>query len=131
MGDWRIPADYKFTKSDEWIKADGEEALIGISDYAQDQLSDLVFVELPEVGDTFAKDEAFGVVESVKAAADINMPAGGEVIATNGDLEDVPETINQDPYEKGWIIRVKLADPGELDGLMDAPAYKAYCEERE
>ncbi len=131
MGDWRIPADYKFTKSDEWIKAEGEEALIGISDYAQDQLSDLVFVELPEVGDTFAKDEAFGVVESVKAAADINMPAGGEVIATNGDLEDVPETINQDPYEKGWIIRVKLADPGELDGLMDAPAYKAYCEERE
>lgn len=131
MGDWRIPADYKFTKSDEWIKAEGEEALIGISDYAQDQLSDLVFVELPEVGDTFAKDEAFGVVESVKAAADINMPAGGEVIATNGDLEDVPETINQDPYEKGWIIRVKLADPGELDGLMDAPAYTAYCEERE
>jgi glycine cleavage system H protein len=131
MGDWRIPADYKFTRSDEWIKAEGEEALIGISDYAQDQLSDLVFVELPQVGDTFAKDEAFGVVESVKAAADINMPAGGEVIATNGDLEDVPETINQDPYEKGWIIRVKLADPGELDGLMDAPAYKAYCEERE
>ncbi len=131
MGDWKIPADLKYTETDEWIRLDGEEALVGITDYAQDQLSDLVFVELPAVGDTFGKGEPFGVVESVKAAADINLPVGGEIIAINTDLEDAPETINADPYGKGWIVRIKLADPSELDSLMDAAAYKAYCDERE
>lgn len=131
MGDWKIPADLKYTETDEWIRLDGEEALVGITDYAQDQLSDLVFVELPAVGDTFGRGEPFGVVESVKAAADINLPVSGEIIETNTDLENAPETINADPYGKGWIVRIKLSDPSELASLMDATAYKAYCDERE
>lgn len=132
MADWKIPEDgYKFTKSDEWIKMEGDEALVGISDYAQDLLSDLVFVELPAEGDSFDKEDAFGVVESVKAAADVNMPVSGEVVAVNEVLEDAPETINSDPYGEGWIIRIKPSDTSELDNLMDGAAYRAYCEERE
>lgn len=131
MGDWKFNEDLKYTDTDEWIRVEGDEAAIGISDYAQDQLSDLVYVELPDVGDSFAKGESFGVVESVKAAGDVNMPAGGEVIAVNEALEDAPETINEDPYGKGWIIRIRLSDPGELEGMMDAEGYKAYCEMRE
>jgi glycine cleavage system H protein len=131
MGDWKIPADCKYTKSDEWIKVEGDEALTGITDYAQDHLSDLVFVELPEVGASFGKGEPYGVVESVKAAAEVNMPAGGEVLAANVKLEDVPETVNEDPYGAGWIIRFRISNPADLEDLMDAAAYKAYCEERE
>jgi glycine cleavage system H protein len=130
MGDWSIPAGYKFTESDEWVKLEDGEALIGISDYAQDQLSDLVFVELPAVGDSFDKGEVFGVVESVKAAADVMMPVGGEVVAVNEDLEDAPEVINEDAYGDGWIIRVKPSDASEVDALMDSGAYETYCEER-
>lgn len=130
MGDWSIPEGYKFTESDEWVKLEGGEALIGISDYAQDQLSDLVFVELPAVGDGFDKGEVFGVVESVKAAADVMMPIGGEVVAVNEGLEDTPEVINEDAYGEGWIIRIKPSDTSEMDDLMDTEAYKAYCEER-
>jgi glycine cleavage system H protein len=131
MGDWKIPADCKFTKSDEWIKVEGDSATAGITDYAQDQLSDLVFVELPKVGASFKQGEAFGVVESVKAAGDVNLPVGGEVTAVNGDLNDAPETINEDPFGKGWLVKFKIADKSELDSLMDAAAYKAYCDERE
>jgi len=131
MGEWKTLPGAKYTKSDEWVKADGDEALVGLTDYAQDQLSDLVYVELPAVGDTFDQGDVFGVVESVKAAADVNMPVGGEVLAVNGDLEDAPEVINGDPYTGGWIIRIKLADASELDGLMDEQAYTAYCDERE
>lgn len=131
MGEWKTLSGAKYTKSDEWVKADGEEAVIGLTDYAQDQLSDLVYVELPAVGDSFGQGDVFGVVESVKAAADVNMPVGGEVIAVNEDLEDAPEVINGDPYTEGWIIRIKLADASELDGLMDEDAYAAYCQERE
>jgi glycine cleavage system H protein len=130
MGDWKTPADCKYTKTDEWIRAEGSEALIGLTDYAQDQLSDLVFVEFPAVGDSFAKGEAFGVVESVKAAADVNMPVGGEVVATNEALANSPETINSDPFGAGWLIRIKLSDPPEMDDLMDAAAYAVYCVER-
>jgi glycine cleavage system H protein len=130
MGDWSIPEGYKFTESDEWVKLEGGEALIGISDYAQDQLSDLVFVELPAVGETFGKGEVFGVVESVKAAADVMMPVGGEVVAVNEGLEDTPEVINGDAYGEGWIIRIKPSDTSEMDDLMDTEAYEAYCEER-
>jgi len=130
MGDWKFPAGYKYTKSDEWVKVEGSEALVGISDYAQDMLSDLVFVELPEVGDSFDAGESFGVVESVKAAADVNMPVGGEVVAINDSLEDTPEIINEDPYEKGWLVRIKVTDAAALDDLMDDTAYKAYCAER-
>jgi glycine cleavage system H protein len=130
MGDWSIPEGYKFTESDEWVKLEDGEALVGISDYAQDQLSDLVFVELPMVGETFGKGEVFGVVESVKAAADVMTPIGGEIVAVNDDLEDTPEVINEDAYGEGWIIRIKPSDTSEMDDLMDAEAYKAYCEER-
>ena len=131
MGDWKTIPEAKYTKSDEWVKLDGDEAVIGISDYAQEQLSDLVFVELPAVGDSFEKGDTFGVVESVKAAADVNVPIGGEVVAVNGDLEDAPELINEDPFVKGWIIRIKPADVSEIDDLMDEGAYTAYCDERE
>jgi len=130
MSDWKIVEDRKYTKTDEWIKVDGQEALVGLSDYAQNQLSDLVFVELPTVGATYSAGQAFGVVESVKAAADINLPASGEVTEVNTELENAPETINQDPYGKGWIVRIKLSNPSELDKLLDAAAYTAYCNER-
>lgn len=131
MADWKIPEGYKYAKSDEWVKLEGDEALVGITDYAQNLLSDLVYVELPEEGESFDQEESFGVVESVKAAADVNMPVGGEVVAINTELEDAPETINSDPYGAGWIIRIKPSDLSELDSLMDAEAYRAYCEERE
>jgi len=130
MSNWTIADGYKYAKSDEWIKQEGGEALIGISDYAQNQLSDLVFIELPKVGASYSAGQAFGVVESVKAAADVNMPASGEVIAVNAELESSPETMNQDAYGKGWIIRIKLSNPADLDALMDAAAYTAYCNER-
>src|SRR5690606_42065671 len=117
MADWNIPEEgYKFTKSDEWIKLEGDEALVGITDYAQDLLSDLVFVELPSVGDSFDQGEAFGAVESVKAAADVNLPVSGEIIAVHEELDDAPETLNQDPYGGGRIDRSEESDPSELDG---------------
>src|SRR5574341_2570521 len=118
MGNWNIPADRKYTKSDEWIKLEGDEALVGITDYAQDQLSDLVFIELPNVGKSFAAGKAFAVVESVKAAADVNMPASGEVVAVNTALGDAPETVNSAPYGNGWFVRIKVSAPSELDALM-------------
>ena len=130
MSDWKTPADRHYAKTDEWIKVEGQEALVGLSDYAQDQLSDLVFVELPKVGAAYSAGQAFGVVESVKAAADINLPAGGEIIAVNNALESAPETINQDPYGEGWIVRIKLSNPSELENLMDAAAYSVHCNER-
>ena len=130
MGDWKTPDDVRYTKSDEWVKLDGDEALAGLTDYAQDQLSDLVFVELPQVGDSFAQGESYAVVESVKAAADVYLPIGGEITAVNTDLEDSPEAINEDPFGKGWMVRFKPSDPSEMDGLMDAKAYDAYCDER-
>lgn len=129
MGKWKAPADLKYAKTDEWLRIEGDEGTIGISDYAQDQLNDLVFVELPEVGAKFTKGQAFGVVESVKAASDINMPVSGTVTAVNSALESEPELINADPY-KAWIIKIKLDNAGEADSLMDSVAYDAYCDER-
>lgn len=119
-----------YTKEDEWISVDGEEATVGITDYAQDSLSDIVYVELPTEGESFAMGDTFGVVESVKAAADLMMPVGGEVVAVNEDLMDEPERINSDPYGS-WLVKIKIGDSGELDKLMDAAAYEAYCDERE
>jgi glycine cleavage system H protein len=130
MGEWKTPEDVRYTREDEWVKQDGGEASTGITDYAQDQLSDIVFVELPQVGESFAKGDVFGVVESVKAASDLYMPVGGEVTAINDELEDTPEIVNADAYGKGWMIRFKPSDPSEMDGLMDAKAYDAYCDER-
>lgn len=126
-----IPADLKYTKDDEWVRVEGDTAVVGITDYAQDSLSDIVYLELPSAGDSFAKDETFGVVESVKAAADLLMPVGGEVTAVNDDLADTPETINSDPYGDAWMVKITIADAAELDGLMDADAYKAFLDERE
>ncbi len=123
-----IPTDLKYTKSDEWIRpATGE---VGLTDYAQGHLSDIVYVELPEVGASVAQGASFGSIESVKAASDLNSPAGGTVAAVNDDLTSAPEAVNSDPYGKGWIIKVDVADAGELSGLMDAAAYEAYCAER-
>jgi glycine cleavage system H protein len=119
-----------YTQDDEWLRVKGDEAVIGLTDYAQDALSDIVYVELPDKGDSFESGEAFGVVESVKAAADMYMPVGGEVVESNEALLDTPETLNTDPYEKGWLLRMKIADSTELDSLMDAAAYRAYCDER-
>lgn len=127
-----IPEDLKYTESDEWVRVEGDLATTGITDYAQDQLSDIVYVEyVADVGDTLAKGEAHSAVESVKAAADVYMPAGGTIEAVNEALTDSPELINSDPYGEAWLVKFKVSDPSELDGLMDAAAYKKYCEERE
>lgn len=118
----------KYDKEHEWIRVEGDEGVIGISDYAQDQLSDVVYVELPEVGDSFEKGDVFAVVESVKAASDVYMPVGGEVLEINEELEDMPELVNQDPYGESWFVRIAIVDPAELDDLMDAGAYQAFVE---
>ena len=126
-----IPDGLLYTKEDEWVKVDGDEGTIGITDFAQDALSDIVYVELPDVGDNIEAEDSFGVVESVKAASDLYSPVSGEVTAVNDDLLDAPEILNSDPYGEGWMVKIKLSDPAELQGLMDAAAYTAYCEERE
>ena len=125
------PENLRYSKEDEWVKLDGDVATIGITDYAQDSLSDIVYLELPEVGASFGAGDIFGVVESVKAASDLFSPVSGEVVEVNDGLVDAPEAVNEDPYEAAWMIKVKLADPSEVDGLMDAAAYAAYCEERD
>lgn len=120
------PSDLKFAKSHEWLKqGDDNVATVGISDHAQDSLGDITFVELPAVGDTFQKGETFGVVESVKAASDIYAPVSGEVVAVNEELNDAPEKINQSPYGDGWLIKIKVADPSEIDSLLTPADYEA------
>ena len=126
-----IDKSAKYQKTHEWARLDGSEVIIGISDHAQDALSDLVFVELPSVGDKLAKGIRFGVVESVKAASDVYMPVTGTIAAVNTELEKSPEIINKDPYNGGWIIRVKCDNPAELDTLLDAGAYEQYLREEE
>ncbi len=126
-----IESGLLYTKEDEWIKVDGDEATVGVTDHAQDALSDIVYLELPDVGDSFAMGDDFGVVESVKAAADLYMPVSGEVTAVNEDLIDAPELINSDPYGEAWLVKIKISDPAELDEMMDADAYAAYLNERD
>jgi glycine cleavage system H protein len=118
----------RYSQEHEWIRVEGDEGVVGISDYAQDQLSDVVYVELPEVGDTFDQGDIFATVESVKAASDVYMPARGEILEINEELEDSPELVNQDPFGEAWFVRLAIADPAELDGLLDAEAYKAFVE---
>jgi glycine cleavage system H protein len=119
-----FPADLKYTKNHEWLKPAGDgTALVGITHYAQDALGDVVFVDLPETGDTFAEAEEFGTVESVKTVSELNMPAAGEVLEVNEALADHPEAVNEDPYGKGWMVKLKLT--GGLGGLLDAKAYEA------
>ena len=131
MADWKVPPDLKYAKSDEWYRVEGDVVTMGITDYAQDQLSDIVYVELPEVGQTLGADDGIGVVESVKAASDVYTVVGGEVIEINASLEDDPEQVNQSPYDDGWFVKIKTSDLGPLDALMDAAAYTDYCNNRE
>ncbi len=126
-----IPAELKYTKNDDWVRVEGATATAGITDYAQEQLSDIVFVELPAVGDTLAAEARYGTVESVKAASDLYMPLGGTVTAVNEALSSGPEVVNKDPYGAGWTITFTVTAPAELDRLMDAAAYAAYCESRQ
>jgi glycine cleavage system H protein len=126
-----IPTDLKYTEHDEWVRVEGQTATAGITDYAQDQLSDVVYVELPAVGQALKRDERFGTVESVKAASDLSLPASGSITAVNDSLASSPETVNKDPYGAGWMVKFTLANPAELSQLMDAAAYQKYCEERQ
>lgn len=123
IGELNLPKDVKYTDDHEWAKLEGEEVKIGVSDYAQDQLGEIVFVELPEVGDKFGKGDEFGTLESVKAVSELYMPVSGEVVAVNEDLADTPELVNKEPYAGGWMIAVKLDNPTEMDELMDSDAY--------
>lgn len=124
----KLDPECKYSEEHEWIRVEGDEAVIGISDYAQEQLSDVVYVELPEVGDTFAKGDIFAVVESVKAASDVYIPTSGEILEINETLEDSPEVVNEDPYGEAWFVRIALADPAELDDLLDPAAYQAFVD---
>jgi glycine cleavage system H protein len=124
------PADLKYTRSDEWVRVEGDQATIGITDYAQDQLGDIVYIELPWDPQTLVQDEKFGDIESVKATSELISPVSGEVIKANEALKDSPELINDSPYEDGWMLVVKLTNPAELDKLMSAAEYEAYLQGR-
>ena len=126
----KIPTDLKYTENDEWVRVEGDIATTGITDYAQDQLSDIVFVEyLLDEGDQGSKGDTCATVESVKAAADVYLPVGGEIIAINEDLSDSPELINSDPYGGAWMYKIKLSDPSEVNDLLDVAAYQALAED--
>ncbi|APC09163.1 glycine cleavage system protein GcvH [Neomoorella thermoacetica] len=124
-----FPAHLHYSKDHEWVEVDGNRARIGITDYAQESLGDIVFVELPQVGDELATGDSFGVVESVKSASDVYAPVGGKVVAVNEALLDAPQDINADPYGKGWMIELELSDPSEVESLMDAGAYLELVKE--
>ena len=120
-----VPTDLRYTKDHEWVRVDGDEATVGITEYAASQLGDIVFVELPDSGRSLAQFAAFGVVESVKAVSDLFAPLTGEVTAANGALAGSPELVNGDPYGEGWMVRLRLTAPDEVDGLLDPAAYDA------
>ncbi len=124
----KTPSELRYTEDHEWLRPEGKSGRIGITDFAQDQLGDVVFVELPEVGRQVKKGEAFGVVESVKSVSDVFAPISGKVLAVNQDLVDKPELVNQDPYGQGWIVELEIADDAEVQGLLDAQAYAAHQE---
>ena len=120
------PSDLRYHPEHDWVRADGDEHVFGITWYAQDALGEVVYYDPPEVGATLTKDAPYGELESVKAVSDIVAPASGEVVAVNPVVSDRPEVVNEDPYRSGWLVRVRLSDPAELDGLMDEAAYRAY-----
>jgi glycine cleavage system H protein len=120
------PANYRYTKEHEWVNAQGDMALVGITDYAQHELGDVVFVELPKPGAKIEAGKSFGTVESVKAVSEIYAPVSGEVVESNDDLRNAPEKINSDPHGNAWLIKVKLANPADVNSLMDAKAYEAF-----
>src|SRR6185503_2958939 len=121
-----VPEDLHYSKDHEWVKVDGDQAIIGITDYAQDSLGDVVYVELPKASDEFAANESFGSVESVKAVSEVFSPVAGTVVKINESLADEPETVNSDPYGQGWMIRVKMSNPGEVDSLLTAAEYEDF-----
>jgi glycine cleavage system H protein len=123
------PAELKYSQTHEWVKIDEDEVIIGITDHAQDELGDVALVTLPKVGEVLKFDAVFGEIESIKAVSDLYTPVSGEVVEVNVSLADLPELINNDPYGDGWLIKIKLANPAELDDLMDAPGYEAFLEE--
>jgi glycine cleavage system H protein len=131
MANLNHPKELKYSKSDEWVRVEGDEAVIGISDYAQDQLGDIVYIELPwNAGQDVADEAKFGDIESVKATSELISPLSGSIVSVNQDLKDNPELINDYPYDKGWMLRVKIANPAEIDVLMDADTYLKYLQGR-
>jgi len=120
-----FPVDLRYTSEHEWIRVEGDEAYVGITDYAQSELGEIVFVDVPTLGETVGQGEVFGSIEAVKTVSDLNMPVTGEVLEINGALDAQPELVNNDPYGEGWIIRISVKDAAELDKLMDAKAYQA------
>ena len=128
---YQIDTECLYGENHEWIRVDGDQALVGISDYAQQELTDIVYIELPEEEETFDQGEPFAVVESVKAASDVYLPVAGEIIEVNDALENGPETVNLDPYGEGWFVRIRIQDKDQLDDLMDAEAYEAFVESEE
>ncbi|RJQ50163.1 MAG: glycine cleavage system protein GcvH [Desulfobacteraceae bacterium] len=131
LDELNLPEDVRYAEDHEWVKTDSGTTRIGISDYAQDQLGDIVYVELPSVGQTLNKGDAFGTVESVKAVSELYMPIGGEVTAVNKKLEDSPDLVNVQPYGEGWMIEIKSADPAEMDSLMTKQEYLKMLKEKE
>ncbi len=131
MASLNYPADLKYSKSDEWVRVDGDSATIGITDYAQDQLGDVVYIELPWDGsEKVADEQKFGDIESVKATSELISPISGEVVKVNDALKDHPELVNDSPYEEGWMITIKLSNPAQIDSLMTAEQYREYLEGR-
>ena len=119
-----IPAELKYTKDHEWIRVDGDVATVGITDFAQGELGDIVFIEIETEGETLGQNEVFGSVEAVKTVSDLFMPVAGEIVEVNSDLDASPETVNSDPYGDGWMIKIKLSNPSDVSGLLSADAYK-------
>jgi glycine cleavage system H protein len=119
-----VPENLYYTKDHEWLKVEGESGIIGVTDFAQGELGDVVFVEIETMGETFKKGEVFGTIEAVKTVSDMFMPVGGEVLEVNPALEDTPDVVNKDPYGKGWMIKIKISDPSEVKGLLSAESYK-------
>jgi glycine cleavage system H protein len=130
VADIEIPSELRYTREDEWCRAEGKRVIIGVTDYAQQQLGDIVFVELPAVGTAIEKGEPFGVIESVKAVSDLYAPLSGEVVEVNPALADHPENVNEDCYADGWMIAIEANDPSEVEALLDAASYRRHVEER-
>jgi glycine cleavage system H protein len=130
VADYELPDDLRYSREDEWARAEDDRVMVGITDYAQEQLGDIVFVELPQPGESFNRGDSFGVVESVKAVSDLFAPISGEIIDTNEELVDRPEAVNEACYGEGWIVAIAPSDPSELDALLDAETYRKYLEER-
>ena len=120
-----FPENLKYTKEHEWVSMDGDVATIGVTEFAQSELGDIVFVEIETEGETLSQYEVFGTIEAVKTVSDLFMPISGEIVAINTNLEDAPESVNESPYEEGWMVKIKASDMSEIDGLMDADAYKS------